>query len=199
MTTRTGSETWLTAAGFPAATSCSNRPCGPRPSRARERWSRPRPGRAREGTEHPVLGGLQLRPGARPVPQREGRHGQGRIAHQRSHHDQPPARGRNQCLGPDQRQQSLGPQGDVPREADQASRPRALRALLRQDDAGLQAALQMGDGRVGRRTPRHGAALWALQLRRQHRQDQPRHGRGPGLEPVERPGQCRQVRHPRVG
>ena len=50
----------------------------------------------------------------------------------------------------------------------------------------------------GKRADRHGAALRALQLRRQHRQDQPRHRRGPGLGPVERPGQCRQIRHPRV-
>jgi spermidine/putrescine-binding protein len=39
-------------------------------------------------------------------------------------------RGRDQCLGPDQRQQSLGAQDHAAREADQAARPRDLRALL---------------------------------------------------------------------
>ena len=82
-----------------------------------------------------------------PFRQSTRRHRQGGIAHQRSDHDQPAARRRNQRLGSDQRQQSLGAQGHVPREADQAARPRQLRALFREDAAGLQAALQMGDGR----------------------------------------------------
>jgi anaerobic selenocysteine-containing dehydrogenase len=42
---------------------------------------------------------------------------QGRIAHQRPDDDQPPARRRNQCLGPDQRQQSLGAQGHAARRS----------------------------------------------------------------------------------
>ena len=46
-----------------------------------------------------------------PVPRREGRHRQGGIAYQRPDHDQPAAGRRDQCLGPDQRQQSLGAQG----------------------------------------------------------------------------------------
>ena len=120
-----------------------------------------------------------------------------RIADQRSDHDQPAARRRDQCLGPDQRQQSLGAQDHGAREADQAARPRAVRALLRQDAAGLQAALSLGDERRRQRAARHGAAVRALQLRRQHRQDQPRDRRGPGLGPVERPANCRPIRHPR--
>ena len=124
--------------------------------------------------------------------------GEGGIAHQRSDHDQPPARRRDQRLGPDQRQQSLGAQGHVSREADQAARPRAFRALFREDAAGLQAALQMGDERRRQGAARHVPALRPLQLRRQHRQGEPRHGGGPGLGPVERSGQRRQVRHPGI-
>ena len=41
----------------------------------------------------------------------EGRDGQGRNPHQRPDHDQPAARRRDQRLGPDQRQQSLGAKG----------------------------------------------------------------------------------------
>ncbi len=59
-----------------------------------------------------------------PFRDAEGRDGQGGVAHQRSDHDQPAARRRDQCLGPDQRQQSLGAQGHVPGGADQAARPR---------------------------------------------------------------------------
>ena len=121
-----------------------------------------------------------------PVPPGERRHRQGGIAHQRPDHDQPAARRRDQRLGPDQRQQSLGAQDHAPGEADQAARPGQDGALFREDAAGVQAALQMGDERRRQGAARHVPALRPLQLRRQHRQGQPRDGRGPGLGPLER-------------
>ena len=53
-----------------------------------------------------------------------------------------------------------------------------IRALFRQDDAGLQAALPLGDERGRQGAARHVPALRAVQLRRQYRQDQPRDRRG---------------------
>jgi spermidine/putrescine transport system substrate-binding protein len=66
-----------------------------------------------------------------PFRSAQGRHRQGGVADQRPDDDQPAARRRDQHLGPDQRQQSLGPQGHVARGADQAARQGDLRALLR--------------------------------------------------------------------
>ena len=148
-------DTWQDRA-LPGAISCSSRPSGRRLSRRARSAASAGPGRAREGTEHPLLGGLQFGAGARSVPQRARRDGQGGVAHQRSDHDQPASRRRDERLGPDQRQQSLGAQGHVPGGADQAARPGALRALLRKDDAGLQAAVSMGDERRRQGAARHG-------------------------------------------
>ena len=152
-----------------------------------------------EGAEHPVLGGLQLRAGARPVPHRARRHGPRRVADQRPDDDQPAARRRDQRLGPDQRQQSLGAQDHAARGADQAARPRAeFEPYFETMLPAFKPPYRWAMSRGRQRADRHGAALRALLLRRQHRQDQPRGRRGPGLGPVERPGQRRQVRHPRV-
>src|SRR4029079_11041460 len=51
---------------------------------------------ARERDEHPLLGGLQLRPGSRPLPQEGGCDGEGREPVQRSDHDKSAARRRDQ-------------------------------------------------------------------------------------------------------
>src|SRR5262249_10317124 len=97
--------------------------------------------RAREGDEHPLLGRLQLRPGSRSLPQERGCDGEGREPDQRSDHDKSAARRRDQCLGLDQRQQSLGAQSDVASKADQAAAARSVRALFREYAPGRQGAL----------------------------------------------------------
>src|SRR5262249_58784459 len=95
----------------------------------------------REGDEHPLLGRLQLRPGSRSLPQERGCDGEGREPDQRSDHDKSAARRRDQCLGLDQRQQSLGAQSDVASKADQAAAARSVRALFREYAPGRQGAL----------------------------------------------------------
>ena len=155
---------------------------------------------AREGAEHPLLGGLQLGAGARPVPRADRR----ATVKAESLTNDPTMINRLRAgetnvwdlinVNNPWARKIMFPEGLIKR-----ARPRALRALLREDDAGVQAALQMGDGRQRREAARHGAALRALQLRRQHRQGQPRDRRGPGLGSVERRRQRRQIRRAGIG
>ena len=75
-----------------------------------------------------------------------------------------------------------------------------LRTVFRQDDARLQGALQMGDETIdGEKllgmTQRFGPYSFVVNTDKISRED----GGGPGLGPVEQPGQCRQVRCAGIG
>ena len=148
---------------------------------------------AREGTKYPVLGRLQL----------------GRRCSTRSAPSTAP-RSRPKSLTNDPTMINRLRAGETnvwdlinvnnpwarkimyPGRADQAARPGDDSSpIFDKMLPAVQAALPLGDERGRQGSARHGPALRPVQLRRQHRQGQPRHRRGPGLGSVQRSGQCR--------
>ena len=149
-----------------------------------------------QGAQHLLLGGLQLRRRARPVPSRVRRQGARRGPDLGPRRGQPPARGRDRRVGSDQRQQPVGTRDDVPGRPDPTASPGSLRAHVREHDAGVPSAVRMGDGQVGTGAARHDAALRAVQLRGQHGENLARDRRGRGLQHLSRRGHEREVRRP---
>ena len=117
------------------------------------RPSASRPGRAREGAEHPLLGGLQFRPGARSLP----RPTKGATVKAESLTNDPTMINRLRAgetnvwdlinVNNPWARKVMCPERLI-KPLDRAR----IRALLREDDAGVQAALQMGDGRRAARS-----------------------------------------------
>ena len=162
------------------------------------RASQPRARRPREGTQHLLLGGIQLRRRARSLPPRVRRQGSRRGPDLRPRRGQPAARGGDRGVGPHQREQPVGARDDVPGRAHPAAAAGTLRADVREDDARLPSPLHVGDGQVGRGAARHDPALRPLQLRRQHRQDLEGDGGGRRLQRLLRLCDAGEVRCPHL-